>query len=106
MKQSCSFLSRFLKPETGDRLCWQGGTWSLRCCPKPGTQKALGTQIQQDRLVSSVLAKEPRDRPQKACERLLMFTDVFTRPVVTGLQFGRGFLALGCGVQEVQLRVQ
>lgn len=88
MKWSCSFFSRFLKPDTGDSqrnpptllTRWHVEPQSGQPCyyPKAGTQRVLGAQIQQDHQGSRLLAKEARDRPQKVCERLLMFTNVFS----------------------------
>lgn len=92
MKQSCSFFSRFLKPDTGDTQrnppthppCWQGGTRSLRAgshatTPKLGPRKCWEPGSKRTIRFPDSLPKKARDRPQEVCERLLMFTHVFSQ---------------------------
>lgn len=58
-----------------DKVAVEPQSRQPRYYPKAGTQRVLGAQIQQDHQGSRLLAKEARDRPQKVCERLLMFTE-------------------------------
>lgn len=64
--------------------CWQGGTQSLRAgshatTPKLGPRKRWEPGSKRTIRFPGSLPKKARDRPQEVCERLLMFTHVFSQ---------------------------